>query len=166
MLVVTMSALSKHLSSLCWYAGTLCGSEAAQMMLAKLARSAQPKQHLSDRAADVAAYSARLHALRAALHAAVRSALVQGPFSEAAGHSERLFKRLLTAWEDIKSQEEQKAAEEAEMFKTKTRKIASEEVREGLQQRKLGCAGSPMTLFLVQAGVVKDLHLNCIMDQR
>ena len=77
----------------------------------------------------MAAYGARLHALRAALHAAVRSALVQGPGSQAAEQSQELFRQLLHAWEDIKAAEEQKAAEEAEMFKTKTRKIASEEVR-------------------------------------
>ncbi len=109
--------------------GKLCGSDTAQQMLSTLARRTHSHQHKSDRAGDVAAYGARLHALRAALHAAVRSALVQGPGSKAAVQSEELFRRLLTAWEEIKAQEEQKAAEEAKMFKTKTRKIASEEVR-------------------------------------
>lgn len=106
----------------------LCGSEAAQQLLSRLARSSQSSERKSDRAAQVAAYSARLHALRAALHAAVRSALVQGPGSHAAAESQKLFKSLLTAWEEIKAAEEQKAAEEAEMFKTKTRKIVSPEV--------------------------------------
>ena len=98
-------------------------------MLSLLAKGKESSQHKSDRAADVAAYSARLHALRAALHAAVRSALVQGPDSRAAQQSQTLFKALLKAWEEIKEAEEQKAAEEAEMFKTKTRKIATPEVR-------------------------------------
>ena len=92
-----------------------------------------PNQIKSDRAGDLAAYSARLHALRAALHAAVRSALVQGPNSEAAARSRALFTAVLTAWEEVKAAEEQRAAEEAEMFKTKTRKITSQEVR--LQQQ-------------------------------
>ena len=105
----------------------MCGSEPAEQLLSALARRGNSGQHKSDRAGDVAAYGARLHALRAALHAAVRSALVQGPAGEAAAQSEQLFRRLLTAWEDVKSAEEQRAAEEAEMFKTKTRKIASEE---------------------------------------
>ncbi|KAL0028971.1 hypothetical protein WJX77_009058 [Trebouxia sp. C0004] len=107
--------------------GTVCGSEPAEQLLSALARRGHSGQHKSDRAGDVAAYGARLHALRAALHAAVRSALVEGPAGEAAAQSEKLFRRLLTAWEDVKSAEEQRAAEEAEMFKTKTRKIASEE---------------------------------------
>ena len=105
----------------------LCGSEAAQHLLSALARKPDSGRRESERAGNVAAYGARLHALRAALHAAVRSALIQGPTSEAAAQTEQLFRRLLTAWEDIKSAEEQRAAEEAEMFKTKTRKIASEE---------------------------------------
>lgn len=108
--------------------GVLCGSESAQQLLSRLARCSQSGQGKSGRAAEVAAYSARLHALRAALHAAVRSALVQGPASQAAAASQTLFKSLLTAWEEIKEAEEQKAAEEAEMFKTKTRKIATPEV--------------------------------------
>ena len=108
--------------------GVLCGSEAAQQLLSQLARSDESGQRKSDRSAQVAAYSTQLHALRAALHAAVRSALVQGPGSQAAAESQTLFKSLLTAWEEIKDAEEQKAAEEAEMFKTKTRKIASPEV--------------------------------------
>lgn len=106
----------------------LSGSESAQHLLSQLATSDQSGQRKSGRAAEVAAYSARLHALRAALHAAVRSALVQGPDSQAAAASQTLFKSLLTAWEEIKQAEEQKAAEEAEMFKTKTRKIATPEV--------------------------------------
>ena len=108
--------------------GVLCGSESAQQLLSQLARSNQSGQRKSGRAAEVAAYSARLHALRAALHAAVRSALVQGPASQAAAASQGLFKSLLTAWEEIKEPGEQKAAEEAEIFKTKTRKIATPEV--------------------------------------
>ena len=108
--------------------GVLCGSEDAQQLVSQLARSNQSSERQSDRAAEVAAYSAQLHALRAALHAAVRSALIQGPCSQAAAESYTLFNSLLTAWEEIKQAEEQKAAEEAEMFKTKTRKIASPEV--------------------------------------
>ncbi|KAL0049173.1 hypothetical protein WJX82_008148 [Trebouxia sp. C0006] len=107
--------------------GAMCGSEPAEQLLSALARRGNSGQHKSDRAGDVAAYGARLHALRAALHAAVRSALVEGPTGGAAAQSEQLFRRLLTAWEEVKSAEEQRAAEEAEMFKTKTRKIASEE---------------------------------------
>ena len=102
-------------------AGTVCGSEAGQHLFASMARSGLPNQSKSDRAGDLAAYSARLHALRAALHAAVR-------YSEAAARSSALFTALLTAWEEIKAAEEQRAAEEAEMFKTKTRKITSQEV--------------------------------------
>ena len=87
-----------------------CSSESAQSLITALARSSTSGQHKSDRAADVAAYSARLHALRAALHAAVRSALVQGPGSQAAAASQTLFQALLTDWVEMKESEEQKAA--------------------------------------------------------
>ena len=91
-------------------------------MLAEVAGGTQTRH------GEVAAYSARLHALRAALHAAVKSALAQGLHSKAIAKCQQLFETLLTAWEEIKAAEEQKAAEEAEMFKTKTRRIQTEEV--------------------------------------
>lgn len=110
------------------HVGTLGGTQGAQQLLTELAQSSKLAKQPS-RAGEVAAYGARLHALRAALHAAVRSASVQGVHSTAAVTCNQLFEVLLSAWEEIKVAEEQKASEEAEMFKTKVRKIATEEVR-------------------------------------
>jgi len=82
-------------------------------------------------AGQAAGFTARITFLRAALHAAVRAAEVEGPGSAAAALAESLLLNALAVWRQLRAEQERLAAEEAQLFKTKTRanSIMSETVR-------------------------------------
>jgi len=95
--------------------------------------SSMASEHLETREARQAAgLIARLNLLRVALCRAQedwRSAPIASSRSEAACRLEDIFNAIVTVWEDMKEEEARRAAEEAELFKTKTRStvVRSEE---------------------------------------
>ena len=82
---------------------------------------------------EAAAFNARIATLRAALHSAVRDAEVEGPGGAAAARAEALMLEALAVWRRLRAEQERAAAEEATLFKTKTRanSILSETVWRG-----------------------------------
>ncbi len=72
-------------------------------------------------AGQAAGFTARIAILRAALHAAVQAAEVEGPGSPAAVLAESLLLSALAVWRQLRAEQERLAAEEAQLFKTKTR---------------------------------------------
>ncbi len=92
-----------------------------------------------DRTAEMAAYGAELATRHAALQAEAAQLLTAGAAAVSAGDSglaqlqrfESLLSGFVDSWSALKAYEERVAAEEADMFKSKTRSthIATEEVR-------------------------------------
>ncbi|GAB4814208.1 hypothetical protein N2152v2_001254 [Parachlorella kessleri] len=121
-------------------AATAAGAAAATgAALAAGAGDAEHAHKARDRL-EVARMSARLRLLRVALHHAARAvasarenatgAETQQPdLQEAQQRLHRIFPEFVGAWEELKAEEERRTAEEAELFKTKTRStdIATEE---------------------------------------
>ena len=70
---------------------------------------------------EATAFTARVTTLRAALHAAVRATEVEGPGSAVAAHADALMLDALAMWRRLRAEQERAAAEEAMLFKTKTR---------------------------------------------
>ena len=153
----------------------LLGDESAlqlvQSLAAAAARASAPS-HLDPstlaRIGEAASYSARLQALRLAMHAAARELLVAGgpagsPLRPAAsettfaaggsetgvlGHGdlqrlERLWALLHASWQQLRAYEEARAEEEAEVYKNKNRSttIKSQEVRGGVREVGIGGGG-------------------------
>ena len=81
---------------------------------------------------DAAAYAAQLQVLLCALRDAARQAEVRT--AGAAPSADVVLHALLEAWEEVKAAEAARAAEDAELFKTKTRStsFATEEVLSSL----------------------------------
>lgn len=76
-------------------------------------------------ASAAAAYATRLHTLRVALHASSRERLIlSSPCKSSSAPLSRLeplWSQLYSAWEGLKAFEEARAAEEAEVYKTKVK---------------------------------------------
>jgi hypothetical protein len=86
--------------------------------------------------ARAASYSARLAALRSALHAAVRCALCchdSGSAAVGVTGVDPVLRAFLGAWEELKAEQEARAEQEAQLFKEKSRaretRVLSQEVR-------------------------------------
>lgn len=74
--------------------------------------------------ADVAAYTARLHLLASALHDGVAGAHVGGSEGAATQQAQRVLAEVVGCWRDIKAAQAARAAEEAELFRSKARDTA------------------------------------------
>ena len=71
--------------------------------------------------AQSAAFDVRLQLLRALLFRAGQRSALSGNVAQTAAEAQPLFLELLSAWEAVSAAEVAKAAEEAELFKTKVR---------------------------------------------
>ena len=91
---------------------------------------------VSGAAKQAAAFDTHLGVLQALLHRLVADEAAVP--AEALRKSQAVFLALLEAWEGVSAAEAAKAAEEAELFKTKTRETSfkTEEVRPIFQGRK------------------------------
>ncbi|KAK9809153.1 hypothetical protein WJX72_010301 [[Myrmecia] bisecta] len=117
--VAELMAFPKQSLSSTSLSASVLGGRVGQALVAGIAAAAVPGA--SPQGAQIAAFSARLATLRAALHTAARCAETAGPCSAAAQHAQQLFGALLGVWEEVKAAEEKYAEQEAEFFRTKER---------------------------------------------